>query len=88
MKTITVSIAEGKRDFSRLIKEVVEKNEDIVVTKRGKSMAVIVPYEQYQHSRKLEARQKILESRTAFVKARVSSADVYRESRKELERRR
>jgi prevent-host-death family protein len=87
MKTITVSVAEGKRDFSRLIKEAAERKEDIVVTKRGKPMAVIVPYGEYQHSRKVEAHQKILESRAAFVKAGVSAADVYEESREELERR-
>ncbi len=87
MKTITVTVAEGKRDFSRLIKEAAEKSEDIVVTKRGKPMAVIVPYGEYQHYRKVEAHQKILESRVVFVKAGVSAADVYKESKEELERR-
>ncbi len=87
MKTTTVTIAEGKRDFSRLIKEAAEKNEDIVVTKRGKPMAVIVSYDEYRHSRKVEAHQKILESRAAFIKTGVSADEVYRESREELERR-
>jgi len=87
MKTITVTIADGKRDFSRLIREAAEKNEDIVVTKRGKPMAVIISYGEYQHSRKMEARRKILESRAAFAGAVVSAAEVYRESRKDLERR-
>jgi len=86
MKTTTVTIAEGKRDFSRLIREAAERNEDIVVTKRGKPMAVIVPYGEYQHTKKAEARQKILESRAAFAKAGVSAAELYRESREELER--
>lgn len=87
MKTTIVTIAEGKRDFSRLIKEAAERKEDIVVTKRGKPMAVIVPYGEYQHSRKVEAHRKILKSRAAFVKAGVSAAEVYKESREELERR-
>lgn len=87
MKITTVTIAEGKRDFSRLIREAAERKEDIVVTKRGKPMAVIVPYGEYQHSRKVEAHQKILESRAAFVKAGVSAAEVYKESREDLERR-
>jgi len=87
MKTSIVTIAEGKRDFSRLIKASSEKNEDIVITKRGRPMAVIVPYEKYRHTRKVEARRKILESRAAFVKAGVSANEIYRESRKELERR-
>ena len=50
-------------------------------------MAVIVTYGEYRHSKKVEARQKILESRAAFVKAGVSAAEVYRESREELEKR-
>jgi len=87
MKTNTVTIVEGKRDFSRLIKEAAEKNEDIVVTKRGKPMAVIVSYDEYRRSRKVEAHRKILESRAAFVKVGVSAYEVYRESREELERR-
>ncbi|MBI2934862.1 MAG: hypothetical protein HYY29_04750 [Chloroflexi bacterium] len=49
-------------------------------------MAVEVPYGEYQRSRKLAAHQKILESRAAFAKAGVSAGEVYRESRKELER--
>jgi prevent-host-death family protein len=81
-------VAEGKRDFSRLIREAAEKSKDILVTKRGKPMAVIVSYEEYQSARKAEARQKILKSRAAFAKAGVSAAEVYKESRKELERRR
>ncbi len=48
---------------------------------------MIMPYEEYQHYRKMEARQKILESRSAFVKAGVSATEVYRESRDELYRR-
>ena len=87
MKTTIVTIAEGKRDFSRLIREAAEGKEDIVVTKRGKPMAVIIPYGEYQHSRKVEARRKILESRAVFAKSGVSAADVYKESRKELESR-
>jgi prevent-host-death family protein len=85
MKTTTV--AEGKRDFSRLIKEAAEGNEETVVTKRGKPMAVIVPYGEYRHFKKVEAHRKILESRAAFLKAGVSAAEVYKESREELERR-
>lgn len=88
MKTIFVTIAEGKRAFSRLIKQAVEKSENIVVTKRGKPMAVIVPYEEYQLSKKVKAHQKILESRTAFAKIGVSAAEVYSESKEELETRR
>jgi prevent-host-death family protein len=88
MKTATVSIAEGKRDFSRLIKDMAESKSDVVVTKRGAPVAVIVPYDEYMRSHKIEAQQKILESRALFARAKISADGVYRESRRKLEGRR
>lgn len=87
MATISVSIAEGKKGFSRLVQDVVEKNEDIVVTKRGEPVAVLVPYGEYLHTRKAEAYKKILGSRKAFLKAGVRAEDTYRESKRQLEER-
>jgi len=87
MKSITVTVAEGKRDFSKLIREASEKEEDIIVTRRGRPAAVIVSYVEYQRTRKVDAHRKIMESRAAFVKAGVSADEVYRESRDELEER-
>ncbi|MEK6576794.1 MAG: type II toxin-antitoxin system Phd/YefM family antitoxin [Nitrospirota bacterium] len=87
MKTITVTIAEGKKNFSQLIRDAASEKEDIVVTKRGKPVVVIVPYEEYQRSRKIGGYKKILESRTAFLKAGVSADEVYKESRSQLEKR-
>ncbi len=86
MKTVTVSIAEGKKDFTKLIKEAAEGNRDILVTKRGKPMAVIIPYEEYQHSKKIKAYRQILKSREAFAKTGLSSEEVYEESKAVLER--
>jgi prevent-host-death family protein len=47
MKGQTVSIAEGKKGFSRLIDGAINKKEGVVVTRRGKPVAVIVPYDEY-----------------------------------------
>jgi len=80
-----VSIAEGKKDFSRLIRISIEKKSEIVVTKRGKPVAVILPFDQYRQSRKQNGYQKIMESRQVFLKAGVSADKVYKESRKQLE---
>ena len=87
MKIITVTIAEGKKNFSRLIRDAASEKEDIVVTKRGKPVAVIIPYEEYQHSRKADAYKKILESRKIFLKAGISADEVYKESRSQLMKR-
>lgn len=87
MDITIVTIAEGKRSFSRLVNQAVEKEEDVLITKRGKPMAVIIPYKEYQHSKKVEAYNKIIESRAAFVKAGVSAEDVYKESKEQLRKR-
>lgn len=85
MKSITVSIAEGKKGFSGLIRNAVEKKEEIVVTKRGKPVAVIVSYDEYIHSKRLEGYRQILEARDTFLKSYIQAGEVYRESRDELE---
>jgi len=63
MKSSSVGVAEGKKGFSRLIRNALEKKEEIVVTKRGKPVAVILPYEEYQHSKRIEGYKKIMEAR-------------------------
>ena len=87
MKSTSVSIAEGKKGFSRLIEDAVKKREDIIVTKRGKPVAVLVPYDEYRHSKRMEGYRKIMEARSAFLKTEISSDEVFKESRKQLEKR-
>jgi prevent-host-death family protein len=87
MKSTSVSVAEGKKGFSRLIKDALEKKEEIVVTKRGKPVAVILPYEEYQHSKRVEGYKKIMEAREIFLKANISADEIFKESKRELERR-
>jgi prevent-host-death family protein len=88
MKSSTVSIAEGKKGFSRLIQDASEKKEEIVVTKRGKPVAVILPYEEYQLSKRREGYRKIIVAREAFSKAGILADEIFKESRKQLEKRR
>jgi hypothetical protein len=55
MEGTIVSIAEGKKGFSRLIHNAVEKKEE-----------VIVPYEEYRHSKRVEGYRKIMKARAPF----------------------
>jgi prevent-host-death family protein len=87
MKASTVSIAEGKKDFSRLIESSQKKKEGIIVTRRGKPVAVIVPYEEYERSRRKEGYRKIMEARETFLKAGIVADKVFEESRRQLEKR-
>jgi prevent-host-death family protein len=88
MKSSTVSIAEGKKGFSRLIQDASEKKGEIVVTKRGKPVAVILPYEEYQQSKRIEGYRKISRAREAFLEIGISADEVFRESRSQLEKKR
>jgi prevent-host-death family protein len=85
MNSTTVSIAEGKKGFSRLIHDTEEKRKNIIVTRRGKPVAVIVPYDEYEHNTRMEGYKNIMKAREAFLKAGVIADDVYRESRTQLE---
>jgi len=87
MKTTRVSVAEGKKEFSRLIRDAFEKKEEIVVTKRGKPVAVILPPEEYQHSKRIGGYKKICEARGVLLKANILADEVFQESRRQLERR-
>jgi prevent-host-death family protein len=85
MKDTTVSIAEGKKGFSRLIQGTMDKKERIIITKRQKPVAVIIPYDEYRRSMKFEGYKKIMEVREVFIKAKVKASEVYKESKKQLE---
>jgi prevent-host-death family protein len=87
MKGTTVSVAEGKKRFSRLIKDVLEKKEEIIVTKRGKPVVVIAPYEEYLQSRRVEGFRKIMEVREVFLKKGIKANEIFKESRRQLEKR-
>jgi prevent-host-death family protein len=87
MAGTTVSIAEGKKGFSRIIHDSIEKKEEIIITKRGKPVAVIIPYDEYRRTLRREGYGKIMKTRKAFQKAGIQADDVYKESRNELEKR-
>jgi prevent-host-death family protein len=85
MKDITVSITEGRKEFSRLVQGALNNKEKIIITKRRKPVAVIIPYAEYQRSMRFEGYKKIIDAREAFLKTRVKPEDVYKESKKQLE---
>lgn len=86
MKTPTVSIAEGKKGFSRLIQDAEKNRSEIIVTKRGKPVAVIMPFDEFRRAKRVNGFNKIMEARKALAKPGLSAEKVYRESRAELEK--
>ncbi|MGH2372374.1 MAG: type II toxin-antitoxin system Phd/YefM family antitoxin [bacterium] len=80
MSAQKVSTKEAARSLSRLLREV-KAGREVVITTRGRPVAVLGPYESY--GRQVVSR---LLSRTASLRG-VTLKDTYIPSRRELERR-
>jgi prevent-host-death family protein len=50
MDILNISIAEGKKNFSKIIRASEEKNQRIIISRRGMSVAIIFPYEEFAFS--------------------------------------
>jgi len=87
MRSKTVGIADGKRLFSRLVDEVSKGKGRVLVTKRGKPVAVILSYQEYEKTRRMEGFTKVMESRKAFEGTGLKASEIYEESRRTLEER-
>ncbi len=87
MKGTRVRITQGRLLFSRLVREGFDKKQNIIITKRQKPVAVIIPNNEYRRLHRFEGYRKFMEVREALLKAGVIVKDVYNESKMELERR-
>lgn len=87
MKSTKVTIAEGKKSFTRLVRQTQESKEGIVITKRGKPVAAIIPFEEYRKQQKVEAFLELVELRRKLASSGLKARELYEESRKELEER-
>ena len=85
MDTQDFSIAEGKKNFSKIIKTSEDKKEPIIISRRGKPVAIIVPYEEYQRTMKREALREIQEARAIYSRSGVKAKEVYEISKGMLE---
>lgn len=81
-----VTIVEGKRGFTSIVKKISEDAEDIIITKRGKPVVVLISYEQYKEIKRLRSYLKMLQISESLKKHQITATQIYEESRKELER--
>jgi len=81
-----VTIVEGKRDFTRIVKKASEDAEDIIITKRGKPVVVLLSYREYKEINRLRSYLKMLQISESLKKYQITATQIYEESRKELER--
>lgn len=87
MSTIEKTIAEGRKDFTRIVRETQTAKKDFVITRRGKPVAVIVPFEQYSSHKRLLLFDEIADLRRKLARSRVTAARLHADSRRDLERR-
>ncbi|MCF8051232.1 MAG: type II toxin-antitoxin system Phd/YefM family antitoxin [Desulfobacterales bacterium] len=80
----TINIAEGKLDFSRLIRESVEKEDEVIVTRRGTPVAVLISYDAYKRLKREEGYRRIMRARNRFTAGNIKAEDVYAESKEQL----
>lgn len=87
MGATRVTIAEGKKCFTRLVRQTQEGKEGVVITKRGEPVAAIIPFEEYRRQQKVEAFLELLELRRRLASSGLTAQELYEQSRKELEER-
>ncbi len=86
MKDIEVSVAKGKKEFTKIIRDSSQSEGNVIITKRGKPAAVIMSFENYQKMNRMARFAELIELKKRFSKSGVSAKDVYEESKRMLER--
>jgi len=84
---LKVNITEGKRDFTKIIQSLEKRGKEIIVTKRGEPVAVIISYEQFKSLKRLSDWVNMVEIAEKMKRKGLKVKDLYEASRKELEER-
>ncbi len=84
---LKVNITEGKRDFTKIIQSLEKRDKEIIVTKRGEPVAVIISYEQFKSLKRLSDWVNMVEIAEKMKRKGLKAKDLYEASRKELEER-
>ena len=84
-----VSVAEGKRGFTRLLKEAKEKGIPILVfnERLDEFVGAILPPKEYERYERLCAYFEALRLSKKFAGLKIDAAELVREAREELEER-
>ncbi len=83
--TIEVSVAEAKSRLSELLKRA--RQDLVIVTRRGEPDVVLLPFEEYEHLRRLHAYSRMVSISHELESLGLSASEVYESSRQELEER-
>lgn len=85
MSEIEISVAESKKDFTKLIRDSADKNDSFIITKRGKPAAVLVSFEDYQKLKRMAGYAELIKLRSKLSKCGISAQEVFEKSKNILE---
>jgi PHD/YefM family antitoxin component YafN of YafNO toxin-antitoxin module len=85
MITKSVSVAEGKKSFTRLLKEAEEKQTTILIFRRDQLAGAILSPDEYERLERLQAYFEALWLSKQLAHLQVSAAELAREARQALE---
>lgn len=87
MDTKRVSVAEGKKSFTQLLKEVEKGKTAILIYRRGQFVGALLPADEYQRFERLQGYFEALRLSRELAPLGVTAAELVRQSRQELEER-
>lgn len=87
MNTKRVSVAEGKRSFTQLLKQVEDEGTAVLIFRRDQFAGALLPAEEYERLERLQAYFEALQLSNQLAHLGVSAAELAREAREELEER-
>ena len=85
MKDMQVSVAQGKKEFTKIIRDSSQSEGNVIITKRGKPTAVIMSFDAYQKLKRLSVYAELIELRKRLSQSGVSAQEVYQKSKRILE---
>ena len=86
MNDIEISIAQGKKEFTKIIRDSSQGEGNIIITKRGTPAAVIMSFDAYQKLKRRAIYAELMGLRKRLSQSGVSAQEVYQESRRMLEK--
>ena len=86
MSEIEISVAESKKEFTKLIRDSADKNDSFIITKSGKPAAVIVSFEDYQKLKSMAGYAELIKLRNKLSKSEISAQQVFEKSKSVLEK--
>lgn len=70
MTTTYINTVDAKEEFSELVHRVSHNKERIILMRRGKEVAVIIPLEDFHHIQQFESKNDLKEAVEALQEAR------------------